>query len=138
VLLLTYLKWQYFYPVQQGMAKNCSSDVTLVIDHIDQVLNNGTEDDISTLKEQFGLQGVEHNDDFASVLQNGPWSWQENAFYSGYSEFFQWCDAVENAVPGSNTTTPASGVGLEKALAGYASWVNSTVIPGCKSTSFAD
>lgn len=67
------------------------------------------------------------------MLENGPWSWQENAFYGGYSEFFQFCDAVENATPGSYANTSVSGVGLEKALEGYAGWVNSSVIPGCKS-----
>ncbi|KAF4626929.1 hypothetical protein G7Y89_g11228 [Cudoniella acicularis] len=131
--------WQYFYPVQQGMPQNCSADVTLVIDHIDQVLTTGTEDEIYALKKSFGLEALEHNDDFASILQNGPWSWQENAFYTDYSTFFQFCDAVENAVPGSTTSTPATGVGLEKALAGYANWVNTTVIPGnCQSYGYSN
>jgi hypothetical protein len=80
----------------------------------------------------FGLAGVEHNDDFAAVLPIGPYQWQENDFYTGYSAFFQFCDAVEGAVPGADTTTPATGVGLEKALAGYANWINTTQVPGCK------
>lgn len=33
--------WQYFAQVQLGMPKNCSADVTLVIDHMDAVLSNG-------------------------------------------------------------------------------------------------
>jgi glutamate synthase domain-containing protein 1 len=115
------------------MPQNYGNDVTLVIDHIDEVLTTGTSDEIYALKKLFGLEAVEHNDDFASALQNGPWAWQENSFYTGYSGFFQFCDAVENAVPGSNTTTPATGVGLEKALVGYANWVKTSLIPGCKS-----
>ncbi|TVY71366.1 putative extracellular serine carboxypeptidase [Lachnellula suecica] len=122
--------WQYFYPIQQGMPQNCSSDVTLVIDHIDSVLTNGTGDEICALKKSFGLDALEHNDDFASALQNGLWAWQSNEFYTGYSNFYQFCDAVENAVPGSNTTTSATGVGLEKALAGYANWINGSMISG--------
>jgi hypothetical protein len=114
------------------MAQNCSTDVTLVIDHIDEVLTTGTADEIYALKDMFGLAGVEHNDDFAAVLPVGPYQWQENDFYTGYSAFFQFCDAVEGAVPGADTTTPATGVGLEKALAGYANWINTTQVPGCK------
>ncbi|KAH7317225.1 peptidase S28 [Rhexocercosporidium sp. MPI-PUGE-AT-0058] len=121
--------WQYFYPVQQGMPKNCSADVSLVIEYIDNVLTTGTADQIYALKDSFGLGALEHNDDFASMLQNGPWAWQGNDFYTGYSTFYQWCDAVENAVPGSNVSTPASGVGLQKALAGYASWVKNSLVP---------
>ena len=51
------------------MPKNCSSDVTLVIDYIDGVLSKGTPSEISALKASFGLEGVEHNDDFASYVQ---------------------------------------------------------------------
>jgi hypothetical protein len=132
---LTNFEWQYFYPVQQGMPKNCSADVTLVIEHIDQVLTKGTADEIHALKDMFGLAALEHNDDFAAVLPNGPWLWQNSDFYTGYSNFFLFCDAVENAVPGSGTVTSASGVGLEKALAGYANWIKNSFLPGCKSSS---
>ncbi|THW68098.1 serine carboxypeptidase [Aureobasidium pullulans] len=123
--------WQYFVPIQQGMPKNCSSDVSLVIDHIDNILLNGTTSEITALKTKFGLEGLEHNDDFAAALQNGPWLWQGNQFYRN-TGFFDFCDAVENVKPNStNTTLPgAEGVGLDKALAGYASWFNTTYLPG--------
>lgn len=55
------------------MPKNCSADVTLVIEHIDQVLAKGTADEIHALKDMFGLAALEHNDDFAAVLPNSPW-----------------------------------------------------------------
>jgi hypothetical protein len=58
--------WQYFAPVQQGMAKNCSKDVALVIDHIDQVGTNGTDEEKQQLQNQFGLGDLQHYDDFAS------------------------------------------------------------------------
>ena len=59
------VQWQYFAPVQEGMAKNCSADVSLVVDHVDSVLTNGTAAEILALKKMFGLQDLEHNDDFA-------------------------------------------------------------------------
>jgi hypothetical protein len=48
------------------MPKNCSKDVNLVIEHVDDVLKHGTADDIYALKASFGLENIEHNDDFAS------------------------------------------------------------------------
>lgn len=30
-----------------------------------------------------------------SAIENGPWLWQSNQFTTGYSKFFQFCDAVE-------------------------------------------
>ncbi|MCJ1245001.1 hypothetical protein MMC30_002202 [Trapelia coarctata] len=117
--------WQYFAPVQEGMAKNCSTDLTLVIDYIDNVLTMGTTAAKQALKDSFGLGALEHDDDFASALQNGPWLWQANSFYTGYSGFFQFCDYIENVAGQDNPLLPsASGVGLTKALAGYVKWAN--------------
>jgi hypothetical protein len=81
------------------------------------------------------------------AIENGPWLWQSNSFYTGYSGFFQFCDAIQvrfvlcinflalanlkqNVVAGAAVTPDANGVGLEKALTGYANWVNTTLIPG--------
>lgn len=111
------------------MPKNCSTDVSLVIDHVDSILLNGTAEEVYKLKAKFGLQNLKHSDDFASALENGPWLWQGNQFYQN-SGFFDFCDAVENATPNSTILPGAEGVGLEKALAGYASWFNTTMLPG--------
>ena len=69
----------------------------------------GSQREIDSLKSQFGLQGVEHNDDFMSVLENGPWLWQENSV-TAQSGFYEWCDYVENAVNASSVPG-AEGVG---------------------------
>lgn len=131
--------WQYFAPVQEGMPKNCSRDVSLVIDYVDEVLATGSDANKTALKSMFGLEAVEHDDDFASVLQNGPWLWQSNTFTTGYSEFFQFCDAVEGVTAGQNSTPDANGVGLETALAGYANWINTSFIPGyCQGYGYTD
>lgn len=124
--------WQYFAPVQEGMAKNCSKDVSLVIDYMDKILMGHNQTAKVELKTMFGLESVEHDDDFMGVLENGPWLWQSNSFYTGYSGFFQFCDAIEGVEAGAAVTPDADGVGLTKALAGYANWVNTTVLPGCK------
>ena len=119
--------WAYFYPVQEGMPVNCSTDISLVIEHIDSVLATGTDDEVYALKDMFGLAGLV-NDDFASALENGPWLWQGNQFYHN-TGFYDFCDAVENSVNATVVPGP-EGVGLEVALAGYASWFNGTFLPG--------
>ena len=124
--------WAYFLPVQQGMPKNCSADVTRVIDYMDNILLHGTADEVLALKSQFGLQDVEHNDDFMAALAAGPWQWQRNQFFTT-GGFFQWCDYIENAenaTAGSSPLPGPEGVGLEKALAGYARWWRDLVFPG--------
>lgn len=124
--------WAYFLPVQEGMPQNCSADVSLVIDHMDDVLMNGSPSEIVELKTMFGLQNVTHNDDFMAALENGPWLWQGNQFYTGYSSFFQWCDYIEGMTNATNSTTRPGpeGVGLEKALSGYAQWTKEVLLPG--------
>lgn len=117
------------------MPANCSSDVTKVIDYVDSVLLSNDSDAITALKAKFGLADLAHNDDFASVLENGPWQWQSNQFYTGYSDFYFFCDSVENvgSLFNNATTVPgAEGVGLEKALDGYSKWVSEYLVPDCK------
>ncbi|RDL39517.1 putative serine protease K12H4.7 [Venustampulla echinocandica] len=122
--------WQYFVPVQQGMPKNCSKDISLVIDYMDNVWKKGSPAEKLALKTKFGLESLEHEEDVMAVLENGPWLWQSNSFYSNYSGFYQFCDAIENVTAGAAVTPDANGVGLETALAGYANWTKSELIPG--------
>lgn len=120
------------------MPQNCSTDVIKVIEYMDGVLQSGDAAAKRTLKAKFGLEGLEHDDDFMSVLENGPWQWQSNSFTTGdNSTFYEFCDSVENVGPLFNTSKNASvpgaeGVGLKKALEGYAKWIKEDVVPGCK------
>jgi len=77
------------------MPVNCSKDVSLVIDYMDGILMFGSAQEKTALKARFGLENLEHDDDFMGVLENGPWLWQSNSFYTGYSGFYQFCDAIE-------------------------------------------
>ena len=72
-----------------------------------------------------------------SILANGPYLWQSNSFYTGYSGFFQFCDAIEGVEAGAAKVPGPNGVGLTKALANYAAYVNSTILPGyCESLGY--
>lgn len=35
---------------------------------------------------------------FYRAIENGPWLWQSNSFYTGYSGFYQFCDAIEVSI----------------------------------------
>jgi hypothetical protein len=128
--------WSYFLPVQEGMPKNCSKDVNLVVEHMDNVLTTGSEQDKHDLKAMFGLETIEHDDDFMAALEWAPWLWQGNQFYAN-TGFYTWCDFVENSV---NETDPskipgAEGVGLAKALKGFAKWSKDYYFPNwCQDT----
>ncbi|KAK4616337.1 putative extracellular serine carboxypeptidase [Fulvia fulva] len=131
--------WGYFKPVQEGMPQNCSKDVSLVIDHMDDILMHGSDQEVHDLKAKFGLETVEHNDDFMAALENGPWLWQGNQFYTN-TGFFTWCDYVEDSVnkTGSAVAGP-DGVGVEKALEGYAKWWVETELPTyCSAYGYAE
>jgi hypothetical protein len=56
-------QWQYFVPIQQGMPKNCSKDVNLVIEYMDHVFTHGNESEQLALKKKFGLEYLKHGDD---------------------------------------------------------------------------
>ena len=46
------------------MPKNCSRDVTLVINRVDEILKKGTAAEKQALRKTFGLEAVEHDGDF--------------------------------------------------------------------------
>ncbi|PMD59013.1 uncharacterized protein K444DRAFT_531836 [Hyaloscypha bicolor E] len=124
--------WQYFVPIQQGMPKNCSKDVNLVIEYMDYIFTHRNESDQLALKKKFGLEYLKHGDDVMGVIENGPWLWQSNSFYTNYSDFYRFCDYIENVLPGAKVTPDENGVGLEKALDGYAKWTPTFVYGYCR------
>ncbi|SMY22288.1 unnamed protein product [Zymoseptoria tritici ST99CH_1A5] len=110
--------WQYFVRIEEGMARNCSKDVVAVVDHIDDILLHGSAQDITDLKAKFNLQSVKHNDDFVNQIGYASGLWQEGDESDNHL-FLTWCDYIENV---NSTIAGPEGVGVEKALDGYARW----------------
>ncbi|KAI1437330.1 serine carboxypeptidase S28-domain-containing protein [Xylaria sp. CBS 124048] len=135
--------WQYFVPVHEATPQNCSSDINTVINYVDGVLLHGNPREKANLKTKFKLDGLE-DADFAAAIENGPWTWQSGQFFSantsGFTPYYQFCDYVENMWPNSTNKVPsAKGVGLIKALNGYAKWFTETYLPGaCESYGYFD
>ncbi|KAH8812182.1 serine carboxypeptidase [Xylogone sp. PMI_703] len=130
--------WSYFLPESEHMTKNCSSDISLVIEHLDKIGTTGTAADQTAVKDMFGLGGLEHYDDFMEVLAKGPSEWQESQFYEDMG-FRTFCDYIEGVNSKSRKLPGAGGVGLQKALTGYANWVKNELIPGeCESYGYPE
>lgn len=74
------------------------------------------------------------------AIASGPYEWQATDLSDGPGgPFYQFCDYVENANGHGATVPGAAGVGLEKALAGYAAWFYNLSLPGaCEAYGYAD
>jgi hypothetical protein len=53
------------------MPKNCSKDVNLVVEYMDDVFTNGNADEQLALKQKFGLEYLEHADDVMGLVFPG-------------------------------------------------------------------
>ena len=131
--------WQYFSPIQQGMPKNCSRDLSNVINYIDNTLTKGSQREQYELKQKFGLGSLQ-NDDFGQVIEYGPWEWQSNTFTTQYSQFFKFCDAIEGVGPYADSVSgTAAGVDVQTSLNGYAKWVKEALLPDfCTAFGYTD
>ncbi|KAH8671712.1 serine carboxypeptidase S28 [Xylariales sp. PMI_506] len=136
-----YNYWQYFYPIQQGMPQNCSNDYAAIVEYVDEVFTNGTEREKTALKTMFAVEALTHDDDAAIAISSPIWYWQDIQFYSGYSFFYEMCDAIEGAFDtnSSSTSYSATGVGLEKALSNFAAWFTAEyILDYCDSYDYSD
>ncbi|KAK8022241.1 hypothetical protein PG993_013008 [Apiospora rasikravindrae] len=127
--------YTYYDPAMEVAPKNCTKDLTAVIDHIDEILFHGTPEEKQALKDKFKL-GDLGDKDFGGALLNGPATWQGSQFYTleqdGVVPLFQFCDYIENVFPNSTNATyilNQNGVGVEKALNGYAKWFVEVYLP---------
>lgn len=119
---------EYFHPIEEALPRNCSSDVKAVIAYVDDILSNGSEQEVTDLKALFGLSFLSHHDDFAEQLTTPVWKWQTDA-----GKVFDFCDFIEMYDDGvSVSNTNGAGVGLATALTAYATWINETVGPICR------
>ncbi|KAK0619056.1 putative serine peptidase [Immersiella caudata] len=131
--------WAYYIPIQRGMPQNCSKDLLLISEHVDNVIESKNETAIHELKDMFGLATVEYHDDFAAAVGGITAKWQGIQRYSNYSEFFQMCDSIEGVRPVNWSNISADGVGLEKALANFARWYKHEELPGlCQQYDYDD
>jgi hypothetical protein len=120
--------YPYFDAVERAIPRNCSSDLKAVVSYIDAVFEAGDASDIEDLKTMFGLESLDHADDFAEHLTIPLWSWQ-----SDEDDVFDFCDWIEtSSSSGHVSAAQSAGVGLDTALLAYASYVNRTSAKQCQ------
>ena len=56
--------WSYFLTETENMPQNCSTDISLVIEYLDNIGQNGTVEEQTETKKMFGLGSLAHYDDF--------------------------------------------------------------------------
>lgn len=123
--------WQYFMPVYAALPRNCTNDVQLIVKHVDQILGNGTAQQISDLKAVFGLQDLKTNDDFAATLPLPFFYWQSYYWTDPEAQTMQFCDMLET-IPGKNGTyASAKGQGLNVSLPIYGQYIKSQIPSLC-------
>ncbi|KAG9018022.1 hypothetical protein FRB90_012581 [Tulasnella sp. 427] len=114
--------WEYYEPIEEGMPKNCSTDLAAAVAYIDNIMATGSEADVLAMKTKFGFEALA-NDDFASALIYPLGTWQDLQAYTfatdGYPVFYQFCDAIETKADGTYNTAE-QGVGLPLALENWA------------------
>lgn len=142
--------WQYFEPVRNNMPANCSADVQAVMTHIDKTFMGRNASAIQAIKDNFGLGDMKHLDDVAGArkltifshvinsiliifqVRNNLWDWQSLQVTSGAgTQFYRFCDALEIK---DGVHAPASGFGLEHALAAWGTYWRDIYLSGCKYT----
>ncbi|OSC97649.1 peptidase S28 [Trametes coccinea BRFM310] len=113
--------WRYFEPIIEYMPQNCSTDMQAVIAYVDDTVASGDTSKIQALKENFGLGGMVHNDDFAShITDEFIGHWQESGMIMGNGAFQEFCDVLETDDNGK----PAGpqGLGLQHALSAWGAY----------------
>lgn len=109
--------WEYQTPIKRALPINCTGDLTRVLNYIDDTLDKGTAEEVSTLKTNFGYANGS-DDGFANYL-TGPIF----AFQSGRTKTLKFCDALEDNGEGNPPPGP-EGLGREKALANFQTYMN--------------
>ncbi|KAI2628443.1 peptidase S28 [Xylaria nigripes] len=103
--------WEYFSPIEGALPESCKTNVKAVIQQVDKILESQVEDDVSALKDRFGLSAL-NDADFADVL-----SWPLTEWQSNKTAVLDFCDHLERVADGSTH------------LDSYGSYVNET--SGC-------
>lgn len=64
--------WEYMDIIRRAADIKCSGNIQLTVEIVDSLLGNPITS--KPIKALFGLAGLQHNEDFASILEVGPLS----------------------------------------------------------------
>ncbi|CCM03509.1 uncharacterized protein FIBRA_05643 [Fibroporia radiculosa] len=138
--------WEYMDIIRRAADPECSANIQSAIEAIDTILSISQLR--TPLKGLFGLAGLEHDEDFASLLTSPMSSWQSKNWDKSISDtgFEEFCVALNKSVGGEyisaqspgliyddNTKTLALPGGLKVPVLvyNYAQYIKENVVSEC-------
>ncbi|PCH40119.1 peptidase S28 [Wolfiporia cocos MD-104 SS10] len=109
----TIAQWEYMDVIRRAADPECSSNIQRAIETVDTILS--VPHLRIALKQLFGLGELEHDDDFASLLESpmGYWqgkNWDPTVGSTGFEEF---CEALSKPLLGSEIQETATTYNVE-------------------------
>ncbi|KAF8810219.1 peptidase S28 [Phlegmacium glaucopus] len=142
--------WQYMDIIREAADSKCSDHIVNSISTIDSILSSAPSFFKRQLKNLFGLADLEHDEDFASVLENPLGAWQAKCWDPkvGSTAFDDFCEALDKpfgAVSAADMELPfghpkrmislGQGVSFDLAIISYGKWISKNVVSNCPSGS---
>lgn len=136
--------WQYMEIIRNAADPKCSARLQTAIKTIDRLLSHSSTE--KTIKKLFGVPDLEHNDDFASLLQAPLEAWQGKVWDPevGSTQFDEFCKTLNDAwgLPvASASELPyehpdrlvplAEGLAVDLSIFKYASWIKEKIVSQC-------
>ncbi|KIM40869.1 hypothetical protein M413DRAFT_445651 [Hebeloma cylindrosporum] len=140
--------WQYMDIIREAADPTCADHLVNSINTIDSILANSPPFLKRQLKNVFGLGGLEHDDDFVSVLESPLGSWQAKCWDPevGSTTFDEFCDALHSSfgrVASSSLKLPyehpermvdvGDGLSLDISILNYGKWIKKHIVSRCPS-----
>ncbi|KAF4617719.1 hypothetical protein D9613_006175 [Agrocybe pediades] len=138
--------WQYMDIIRTAADPKCSAHLVNSIEKIDSILSSGRGIFKRQLKSLFGLGGLEHDDDFVSVLESPLGSWQSKNWDPkvGSTKFDEFCAALSHPfghVSAESLELPfehpdrmvqiEGDFALDISIINYAAWIKKNVVSRC-------
>ncbi|KAJ7213888.1 serine carboxypeptidase S28-domain-containing protein [Mycena pura] len=139
------INWEYMEIIRNAADPICSAHLQNSIKTIDAILSAGRLK--RPLKSLFGLAGLSHDDDFASVIEWPLGSWQDKCWHPDFisTRFDDFCDALDKPPFGSTlaslselpygssgrTVNLPGGLTVDLAIVNYANHIKTNYVSRC-------
>ncbi|KAF8651928.1 hypothetical protein AX16_004572 [Volvariella volvacea WC 439] len=143
--------WRYMDIIRRAADPTCSENLVNAIKTIDGILQHPRFS--RPLKALFGLAGLEHDDDFASVLEIPLGSWQDRNWDPevGSTNFEEFCATLSghhsrisqgiSSLPFGHpdrSVRASNGLKVDFVIWNYAKWIREHVVHKCKERTVED
>ncbi|EDR12996.1 uncharacterized protein LACBIDRAFT_312108 [Laccaria bicolor S238N-H82] len=142
----TLQNWQYMEVIRTAADAKCSSNLVNSIERIDAILAHSPDFIKRQLKGLFGLQNLQNDDDFASMIESPLAAWQAKCWdpLVGSNRFDEFCDALSkpfgrfnlevNELPFGHEdrmVTLQGGFAVDFSIIRYGRWIKEHYVSKC-------